>query len=160
MAKKSDADKDTKPKSPAKTASEKAAAGENFALDLPGSPCSSRGGELVGVVRVKAGTPLDLFFQVCASPAQLAISIHNVANPGGSGNFIFGPQKIPPPNPVLMPLILDPGRYIVQWGYVVVGSWEVVAEVHVGGAAVFRKLNTHQDNMPINSIFAAIEVLP
>lgn len=153
-AKKSDKEKkkDTKPKSQGTE--------EASSLDLPGSPCSSRGGELVGVVRVKAGTPLELFFQVCASPAQLAISIHSVATPGESGNFIFGPQKIPPPNPVVMPLILDPGRYIVQWGYVVVDSWEVVAEVHVSGAAVFRKLNTHKDNMPINSIFAAVEVVP
>ena len=151
--------KKTTKKAAAKTAKVAAGAG-GTTLELPGSPCTSRGGELTGVVRVRQGDPLKLFFQVCASPAQLSVSIHNAATPGSTGSFIFGPQEIPPPNPVELPLVLDPGRYIIQWGYIVVDNWQVVAEVQVGGGAMFRKVNTHKDGMPFNTIFAAVEVLP
>ena len=122
------------------------------------TPCQVRGKELPVAVQVRKGDRLDLFFLVCSSPASLLISIHDRSSTGGK--FIFD-QEIPPPNPVSIPLILEPGSYVVQWGYIVAGAaWEVVAEVQVNGAAVFRKRNSHVDDRPFNTIFALVEVIP
>ena len=123
------------------------------------SPCKQRGPELPSNVYVSPGQTIDTFLQICGAAANVVVTLHYPDPTRVGGTPLFSGRIPPGPNPLTIRLPpLSRGVHVVMWTYAVAGIWDVVAELQVDGAARFRKINSHDDGIPVQSIWTYLEV--
>ena len=96
---------------------------------------------------------------VCNTPGRAVLHLLN--NMGSRVTLVD--QTVPPPNPIsrnVMPPTPPPGRYTLVWALAPSGpNWQVVAEVLVNGAVVFRHFKSQGSNEPFPRGFLNIQVM-
>jgi hypothetical protein len=96
---------------------------------------------------------------LCNAPALAVLGIAD----GLGHHKVLANQQVPPPNPLpvaVMPPPAPPGRYVLIWTlFPPPGTdWQIVVEVAVNGATVFRQFKSAKSKLPVPRGFLFLEV--
>jgi hypothetical protein len=96
---------------------------------------------------------------LCNTPARVVVGISDALGHKGT----LANQRVPPPNPLpvnVMPPSPPAGSYALIWALFETGpDWQMVVEVAVNGAVVFRQFKGAKSKVPVPRGFLMMEVL-
>jgi hypothetical protein len=96
---------------------------------------------------------------LCNTPAKAVLGIAD----GLGHHKVLVNQTMPPPNPLSVAVMPPPpphGRYVLIWTLFPTGpDWQMVVEVAVNGAVVFRQFKGAKSKLPVPRGFLFMEVV-
>jgi hypothetical protein len=135
--------------------------GDAVGLATTETPCEAMGKNEITPHEVFVKKTDEVIWRVflCNAPALAVLGIAD----GLGHHKVLANQQVPPPNPLaatVMPPPAPAGRYVLIWTlFPPPGTdWQIVVEVAVNGATVFRQFKGAKSKSPVPQGFLFVEV--